>query len=427
MSTRRRRKGAVSQQPSKTFMYAVGLSGVLFAVLLVYIGYNAPHNIPGRSYYNLYAYFNDADNLTQTNQVRIAGRLVGQVLDLKPHNGQGEMRLQLDGNIKPLLSDTTLRVRPRSPVGVHFIELVPGTHGTPLANNAILPATNSTASTELDSALATLNAPARTHAQELLNALGTGFAGRGQDINQTFQNWPTGLGDIKLVTGAIASHTGAAGRFIQYSNGAAAAADPVRQTIATGFQPESQALQPFYRAGDGLSSTLQKAPSDFSSTRAGLSQTDPFLSALAALTHDALPALAAAPSSFGRTATLLRNARPAMRDLNGTFQLLDRATDPTLGLLDTIDPALANIDTGLTQSLPILSNLAPRGCDIHNMLGNWESMLQYGDATGNYLRFMVYGVSPVEVGGYGTPLPGVNIQKDPYPAPCQATAGGGKG
>jgi ABC-type transporter Mla subunit MlaD len=408
-------------------MYTVGLAGIAFALVLVYIGYNAPHNIPGRSYYNLKAYFTDADNLTQTNQVRIAGRLVGQVLYLKPHQGQGEMTLQLSPSVKPLLSDTQIVVRPRSPVGVHFIDLIPGTHGTPLPDNAIIPASQQTASRELDEALSTLDAPARAHAQALLVELGTGFAGRGQDINTTLSTSPSMLRSLGLVTGAIAARTGAMARFIQYSAGAAAAADPVRVTIATGFQPEAQALQPFYQAGGGLSSTLNKAPSDLASTRDSLSQTDPFLSALSSLAHDALPALNAAPSSFTQAASLLQSARPAMRDLNGTFQLLDRATNPTLDLLHTINPALPNIDTGLTQSLPILSDLAPRGCDIHNMLGNWESMLQYGDATGNYLRFMVYGVTPQDLGGYGARLPGVNIKTDAYPAPCVAANGGGAG
>ncbi|HEX4109754.1 MAG TPA: MlaD family protein [Solirubrobacteraceae bacterium] len=427
MSVFNRRGRAVSHQPSKAFMYAVGLFGIAFASLLIWIGYHAPQNIPGRGYYNLYAQFNDADNLTQTNQVRIAGRLVGQVLDLHAHNGEGEMRLQLTPGVKPLLSDTTLVVRPRSPVGVHYIDLIPGTKGTPLPNNAVIPATQTTASRELDEALGTLNAPARVHAQMLLNALGEGFAGRGDDINLTLTNSPSALNNLGQVTGAIAARTGAAGRFIQYSNGAAAAADPVRQTIATGFHPEAQALQPFYVAGNGLSSTLQKAPNDLSSTRDSLSQTDPFLSALSSLSHDALPVLDAAPSSFTRAAALLRDARPAMRELGGTFKLLDDATNPTLSLLDTINPALPDIDTGLTSSLPILSNLAPRGCDIHNMLGNWESMLEYGDSTGNYLRFMVYGVTPQSVGGYGAKLPGINIQDDAYPAPCVATEGGGKG
>ena len=44
--------------------------------------------------------------------------------------------LLLDPALRPLRSDTRLRVRPRSPIGVRFVELSPGTHGRPLAEGA---------------------------------------------------------------------------------------------------------------------------------------------------------------------------------------------------------------------------------------------------------------------------------------------------
>jgi ABC-type transporter Mla subunit MlaD len=404
-------------------MYGVGIFGLLVAAALFWIGYNAPNSIPGRSYYDVKVEFPDADNITSHDQVRIAGKLVGQVLDLHPNHGLGEMTLQLQTDVRPLLSDTTARVRPRSPVGVRFIQLTPGTKGTPIPENGLIPATQTSAATELDVALDTLNPVARAHAQTLLNGLGLGLAGRGGDIAATLGASPAALKNTQAVTAAIAARTGALARLIVYSDGAANGADPVRQTIATGFQPENLALQPFYVAANGLTQTLNQAPTDLSSTRGSLVQSNPFLVSLTALSRDALPALRAAPNAFSQASILLEQAQPSLRNLNGTVQLLNRAVDPTLGLLNTVNPVLPNLDTAFSSSTPILSNLAPRGCDIHLFAGNWESMLGYGEADGNYLRFLIFGGNPQNVGGIPAKSATENINDNPYPAPC--TVGNG--
>lgn len=413
----------VSKQPSRWFMYGVGLFGLLVGALLFFVGYNAPNSIPGRSYYNVHVFFKDADNIADHDQVRIAGELVGQVLDLHPNHGLGEVTLQMQTSVRPLLSTTTARVRPRSPVGVRFIQLTPGTTGSPIPNNGYIQASSTSAATELDVALDILDPTARAHAQSLLNALGLGFAGQGGNINETLSASPSTLSDTQQVTAAIAAKTGALARFIQYSDGAANGADPVRETIATGFQPENLALEPFYDAANGLTSTLDKAPNDLASTRSGLAATDPFLTALASLTHDALPALQAAPYGFSQASRLLAQSQPSLRNLNGTVKLLDRAVDPTLGLLNTVNPVLPTLDSTFTSSTPILSELAPRGCDIHLFAGNWESMLSYGQPDGDYLRFLLYGGSQQVLGGIPAKSSTEFIQDNPYPAPCTVDNG----
>ena len=57
----------------------IGGVTVVAAMGLLAVGYFAPRTIPGRSYYNIKAQFEDADNLTNSYQVRIGGRLVNSV------------------------------------------------------------------------------------------------------------------------------------------------------------------------------------------------------------------------------------------------------------------------------------------------------------------------------------------------------------
>lgn len=407
-----------SQGHSRTFLSLLGAAGLLVAALLAYVGLNAPNAIPGRSTYDLKAQFREADNLTSHYQVRVAGRLVGQVLHPEVHNGMATVELQLDKDLKPLKSDTILRVRPRSPIGVRFVELIPGTSGRPLKTGETIPARQTSSALPLDTVLGTLDAPTRRRTKQLLRALGGGFAARGEDLNAAIDEAPGALHSAAGLAGAITGRTGAVHDLVTGADAAADAADPVRDTIARGFRPERDALKPLADVRSSVARTLEVAPRDLEGARAGLARTSPFLRELGGLARDARPLLAAAPSSLPRAAALLREGRPAISRLDRTLTLAQRAVDPTLGLLRTADPALPTIDETTRSGLPLVAQLAPRGCDLVFMLRNFESILAWGDQTGNFLRFIVIG-SPESVGGQESrgilaPVP----QGNPYPAPC---------
>ena len=408
----------VSHTPARGFLVAVGLVGIGFACLLAWIGYNAPNSIPGRSYYTLRAELNQADNLTSHYQVRIAGHLVGQVLNPRVHNGKALVDLQMESGVGPLLSDTTLRVRPRSPIGVRFVELHPGTKGTPLSNGALIPASHATAALPLDTALSTLDPTTRARTKELLSQLGEGVAGRGEDINRGLMNGGPAINEASIVTRAISARKGATTSLIHGSNTIAGASEPVRDAIAKGFAPQANVLHAIASESHSLTTLFEVAPSALSGTRSGLAESSPLVQAVGGLAHDSLPALRAAPASLTQTAALLREAVPSIGNLHTTLKVAQRAVKPTLALLKTVDPVLPDVETALGSALPIVANLAPRGCDYLNMTRNWESMLAYGSPTGNLLRFNIIGATAGGQGPNGHIADGGAAHRSSYQAPC---------
>ncbi|MCW3012699.1 MAG: Long-chain-fatty-acid--CoA ligase [Solirubrobacterales bacterium] len=409
---------AASSTRGKGFIYALGLLGLGAAVLLMFVGFNAPNAIPGRSYYNLSAAFKDADNLTGSYQVRIGGRLVGQVLRPRVENGKGVVDLQLTPEVEPLRSDSTIRVRPRSPVGVRFVELVPGTKGTPLREGGRIGSGQTSETVQLDEALGTLDASRREKAGTLINQLGVGLLSRGEDNNTTLRVAPGFLDKLESVSEAVNARSGAPQRFVAGSQGAANAADPVRDTIATGFKPGSEALDVFVRNGDALKDLLDVAPPTLSGVRTGLQRTDPFLGAAADFSREARPLLTSAVPALRQTAALMSEARKGLRDSKATLRLVDRAVPPTLRLLDTVRPVLPNADTVLRTSLPLLDEVAPRGCDLDLFFTNWESMLAYGNEGGSFLRLNVE-IAPESLGGVDLTRNLGGVFSEPYPEPCQ--------
>jgi ABC-type transporter Mla subunit MlaD len=415
-SAARERGRTASYTHSRRFMAALGAVGLMAAGAMLYIGYHSPKSIPGRSYYTLNAQFKAADNLTSSYQIRIGGRLVGQVLRPRVEHGLGVVDLQLKPEVKPLLSDTTLRVRPRSPVGVRFVELHPGTNGTPLTEGDTIPASQTSITVQIDEAIGTLDAKRRREAQMLLNELGQGFLSRGEDLNAAIKKGPQALADLTAAAGAVNAEPRGVERFVAGADAAAKAADPVRADIATGFAPEAKALRPFADEQKALAADLDVAPAALRSLRGDLERVTPVLAQLERVSREGAPTLRAAVPTLTDTRALLTEAKPGLLGLPKTLGFVRGAVPPTIGALQRLQPVLPSLDSTLQASLPIIGQLAPRDCDLRRFFENWANTLQYRTATSNVLRFSVEG-SAETLQGYTHKVGG--LYQSPYSAPCR--------
>jgi len=423
MSRSRRPRGrAASRSLPRPVLWAIGAAGIGAVVVMFLIGYNAPNSIPGRQYFTVKAAFDNADNLTGHYQVRIAGKNVGQVLNPRVENGKAVVDLQLQPDVQPLRADSTLRVRPRSPIGVRFVELSPGSKGAPLKDGDTIGTKQTSASTELDTTFNTFDRERRLKAQELVKGLGGGVVGRGKDIQALLDNGPQGLRALKEIAEPINDRTGAVRGFVTGADGASLAADPVRDTIKQGFGDGADALDAFAKSADGIRESLDEAPTSLATARAGLRDTEPFLREIRALSRTALPALEPAPAGLKATSRLIRESPAGLKSARTTLAKAEDAVDPLLGLLGEVDPVLPSIRSGLASSLPIVDRLGAHGCDIELFTKNWSSMLGFGVNGGNKdigtinaLRLNVLG-SEESISGAGIRSP--FLTDNPYPAPC---------
>src|ERR1700712_761232 len=133
---------AVGNQRSRAFMMSIGLFGLLLAIGTFYVGYQAAYKVPGRGYYNIHAEFNNAENLANHYEIREDGVRIGQILNPRVKDGKALVAMRISSKYKPLGSDTQVRIRLRSAVGVRYVELIPGTKGTPVPDGGTLPAAN---------------------------------------------------------------------------------------------------------------------------------------------------------------------------------------------------------------------------------------------------------------------------------------------
>src|SRR5215211_4856437 len=100
----------------------IGAVTVMVAIVAVFISYSANNGLPFVPTYQLKAELPNGSKLVKGNEVRAGGFRVG--------NGKEKaiavVDLSLDKQIEPLSVDTTFSVRPRSALGLKYVELLPG-------------------------------------------------------------------------------------------------------------------------------------------------------------------------------------------------------------------------------------------------------------------------------------------------------------
>ena len=350
--------------------------------------------------------------------MRIGGELAGQVLNPQLYHHQARVELQLSSAFEPLLSDSRIAIRLRSAFGIRYVQIIPGRHGTRLPNGATIPASHSSSPVDLDQVMDTFDPETRARTREFLGELGTGVLGRGQDINETLGEAPGFLAKLGSVASAVNARPGAMHALISSTQAALAAFDPVRESLANGFQPEAQALQPFASERGSVEATLDQAPATLREAQTGLPRVTALVAQVRGLAIAATPTLTAAPAALKQTAALLHVAEPGLRNANATLHLAARAVSPTLTFLQTAQPALPPINSALADVLPTVQDVAPRACGLSDAFTGWSEVMKWGTPYDNFIRFTL-----TETGSILAGQPKAPVLSNPYPGPCVGSVG----
>ena len=126
MSPRRGAGAALTASP-----VLVGAVTVLVTIVAVFLSYNANSGLPFVPTYDLKANVPNAAQLVEGFEVRIGGARVGAISKIEPKRREdgttyAVLTLNLDKEVEPIAEDTTLVVRPRSSLGLKYLEMVPG-------------------------------------------------------------------------------------------------------------------------------------------------------------------------------------------------------------------------------------------------------------------------------------------------------------
>jgi virulence factor Mce-like protein len=417
-----RRNASIAANP-----VLIGATTVLVVIVAVFLAYNANNGLPFVPSYQVNAEIPNASGLIKGNDVRMGGARIGVVSAITPlirkdGTAGAVLHLKLDRSTPLLPRDSKLVVRPRSPLGLKYVELTAGHARATYADGATMPLPRAaTRPVEVDDFFGMFDTPTRRGSSQNLLEFGNAFAGRGADLNQ-------GLGRLE----PLARHGEATARNLADPRTKLGRLFPAFEQAAREVAPVAQQQGELFA---GLNATFGALDRVRGSVQDSISNGP---EALDVATRE-LPAQAA----FVRdTAELFRRFRPGFASLAHASPGLARAfgagtpalrRSPALNarLVDTLAAleafaADARVIPGLQRLAETARLLEPTiafatpaqtrcnylGLFFHNL----GSALSESDSIGSFLRF-----------GILAEPQGPNSEAGPSSAPANGPVGGGVG
>jgi phospholipid/cholesterol/gamma-HCH transport system substrate-binding protein len=262
----------------------VGAVTVLVVIVAVFLAYNANNGLPFVSTYNLKARVPNADALVKGNEVRIGGVRVGIVKKVVPVNlGDGrtaaELSLSLDKSAEPLPVDSTITVRPKSALGLKFLQVTPGSSKEGFKAGETIPVTAAHPEpVDIDQFFDMFDEPTRKAIRQNLSGFGNALAGRGPQLNEAFGALRRAVVSGQPVLRKIVEPSTDFGGFWRALEDLSATVAPVAETQANMFVVLDRTFAAFARVSRPyIQETIEKSPPTLDEVNADLPVLRPFL------------------------------------------------------------------------------------------------------------------------------------------------------
>jgi virulence factor Mce-like protein len=379
----------------------IGAATVLVILVAVFLAYNANSGLPFVPTYQLQAEVPNAAQLVVGNDVRIGGARVGAVSAITPKRLPdggtiAVVGMKLDKEVDPLPEDSTVLIRPRSALGLKYVQITRGKGSGGFADGDTIPLKAATPiPVEFDDFLNMFDEETRKAAAQNTIGFGDAFAGRGESINTAIGAFRPLLRDIIPVARNLASPQTNIRRFFRELGDAAAIVAPAAETqaqlfvnINTTFAALREVARPY------IQESITEGPPTLDTAIAELPRQRPFLINATGLFRELRPGVNALRTAAPELSRALVVGTPTLR----RSVALNRRLEPLLLELQTFaeDPMVPRGLRALTGALrslkPTLDYLAPAQTKC-NYIALWfrniGSLLSEGDKNGTWQRFII--------------------------------------
>jgi ABC-type transporter Mla subunit MlaD len=370
-------------------------------VVAVFLAYNANRGLPWVPSYRLTAEVPNAANLVRGNEARIGGLRVGVIDDIKPvrqpdGSYMSKLNLKLETRVRPLPVDSTMLIRPRSALGLKYLELTKGHSSQGFRDGETIPLKNyqRPRPVDIDVFYSMFDAKTRKASQENLRGYGNAFAGRGASLNEAIQHFVPLVRNAESVFKVITGRKAHFSNFFRQQANAARIVAPVAEingnlfvALDTTFTAFAEVARPFIQQSiERGPSGLQTATEVFPKVRPFFKHSATFFAALQPGTHALRASAHDLADAFVAGVTNVRRSTSLNRRLEGFLESLRRlATDPLAPV------ALRDLTETVRVLDPTLSYLTPAQT-VCNYIGlffrNASYLLSEGDSNGTWLRFI---------------------------------------
>jgi len=395
----------------------VGAVTVLVIIVAVFLAYNANNGLPFVSTYNLKAQVPNADALVKGNEVRVGGVRVGIVKSVVPvelENGEfaAELDLSLDKNVEPLPVDSTLAIRPKSALGLKFLQLSPGDSSETFEAGDTIPVSATPEEpVDIDEFFNMFDRKTRDAIRQNLAGFGNALAGRGPQLNEA-------IGALRRVAEngqpvlqtLVAPSTDFAG-FWKALEALSATVAPVAEQQASMFVALDQTFaarvsRPY------IQETIEKSPGTLDTVNSSLPAINPFLKS----SEQFFAALQPGAKALGETSPVIAEALHAGVPALNRSPILNNQLQPTAEALVAFQES-AGVFNGLDLLIdtnrilkPALSFIAPAQTKCEYLTYTFRNLANanvQGNDLGKWLNFLSF-----------EPSRGPNNESSPASAPA---------
>jgi virulence factor Mce-like protein len=381
----------------------VGAVTVLVVIVAVFLAYNANNGLPFVSTYNLKARVPNADALVKGNEVRIGGVRVGIVkkvvpVQLENGNEAAELTLSLDKSAEPLPVDSTLTIRPKSALGLKFLQVTPGESEKGFEAGETIPVTAAKPEpVDIDQFFDMFDEETRDAIRQNLAGFGNALAGRGPQLNEAFGALRRAAVNGQPILRKIVEPSSNFAGFWRSLEALSATVAPVAETQAQMFVALDRTFAAFARVSRPyIQETIEKSPPTLDEVNADLPAIRPFLRD----TGRFFTALRPGVQALAETSPVIAESLHAGIPVLNASPVLNNQLQPTAEALVDFQEA-PGVFNGLellteTNNLlkPSLSYITPSQtiCNYWSLtFKNLADATGEGNSNGHWLEFYSYG------------------------------------
>ncbi|MDQ3742368.1 MAG: hypothetical protein M3320_07420 [Actinomycetota bacterium] len=241
----------------------VGAVTALVVVVAVFLAYNANKGLPFVPTQTIKFRVANGANLLEGNEVREGGGpRIGVIEEMRPIRlpdgtvgAEAAMKIDADAGDVPV--DSTLNLRPRSVLGLKYVELTRGDSKETFEDGDVMPQDQVEYPVELDDFHRIFDEKTRESVQNNLEGFGNTFANRGYSLNTTIATLPRFLTHLTPVARTLADDRNRLGRFFQELGDAARIISPIADRYAHQFEAGADTFEAWSRYPDRLRKTIR--------------------------------------------------------------------------------------------------------------------------------------------------------------------------
>ena len=359
----------MSRRPTSSLVASPALVGavtVLVTVIAVFLAYNANNGLPFAPALDVRVRAESSAAMTKGSEVREGGIRIGFVKTIRTVRLAGgkagaEMAVTVAGSAGDLPVDTSFTIRPRSPLGLKYLEMVRGSSDRVADDGHVFSEEQTAIPVQIDDVTRMFDGETRSGVRRNIEGFGNALAGRGRAVNSALGELPRLFAHVAPVTRNLSSRRTRLGRFLRELRDAARVIAPVADTQADLFTRTAITFEAISADTNALKETISRSHPAFQAGIDSFPVQRPFLTDSTALAREMQPVARELRPALPEVNDAIETGIPVTRrsvrfygDLKPTLvSLRDLARDPGTGM------ALRGLTANVTALQPQVRFLAP--------------------------------------------------------------------